>query len=125
MGKVLEMPRKKGGTNSKVSFSTAPKQESSRSLFWALLEEDKFFIEIIRNWPCFSTLGANIKTNELIHKYCKNKLNPSQECVVDLLLHIHDSSFVFDVNCSLAVWKKDDRDFFFYFLEQHAEVLHQ
>lgn len=127
MGKVLEMPRKQSTKRARVSLSTShqPEAEEDRSLFLSLLEEDNFFIELIKEWPCFSSLKYNIKASELFNKYCKNKLNPSQECTIDFMLHIHDSSFVFDVNCSLTIWDKSDRDFFFYFLEQHAEVLNQ
>lgn len=125
MGKVLKMPKKQNTTQTEGHFSKVSQQENLDSLSWALLEEDKFFIEIIKEWPCFASLKYNVKANDIFHQYCKNKLTSSQECVVDFMLHIHDSNFVFDVNFSLTVWNKSDQNFFFYFLKQHADVLNQ
>lgn len=123
MGKVINFARSLDKCKSTTRLLKRREENNQHTNLWMLFEEEKFFVEIIKQWPCFSTLEANIKPNELFTRYCDNLLSESQECVIDFMLHIHDPNFIFDINFSLKNWDKDDRCFFMYFLEKHAEVV--
>ena len=127
MGKIIKFSEAKKMSNE--SHNLKGKMESDIDLFYlslfSHLENDRCFIGIIEQWPCFYDESFEGGLRKLFEKYCDNKLSNSQENVIDLMLHIHDPRFTFDVTLSLKNWSEEDRSFFLYFIEKHAEAIHE
>lgn len=123
MGKVINFSKSLARDHSSSHFFQKTQGKKENTNIWMLFEEEASFLTTIKQWPCFSTLKKTTSSQELLQKYCNNQLSESQECVIDFLLHIYDENFLFDLNFSLNQWDKEDRDFFLYFLESHANSL--
>ena len=123
MGKVINFSKSLKIQQSKHQAQEATQQTKSQTNLWTLFEEEKFFTENIKSWPCFSNIKKNLSPSDLLTQYCDNLLSESQECVIDFMLHIHDPSFVFDLHFSLQKWNRKNRDFFLCILKKHASNL--
>lgn len=123
MGKVINFSKSLEIRPSQHHLRETSPQKKSQINLWMLFEEEKFFTENVKNWPCFSNLKKNLSPSDLLTQYCNNLLSESQECVIDFLLHIYDPTFVFDLHFSLKKWKRKDRDFFLYVLKKHSNSL--
>lgn len=121
MGKVISFSKSLSMSHVTPHFSETISHEKDHENLWRFFEEEHFLIEAIKEWPCFSSLCSKISSTELLDKYCDNLLSDDQECVLDFLLHLHDTSFVFDLNFSLKSWGKKDRAFFLDFLEKNLK----
>ena len=122
MGKVINFNHplnKHNATSSKSRFLAEEKTNTATSSF----NEDDYFLAIIYQWPCFSDLPQEASLDALLDHYCTDKLTSAQECVLDLMLHLSDPEFIFDIGASLKHWGSEDRAFFLYYLECHSKMV--
>ena len=128
MAKVIdfkEIKRERPKTSSPVVVSREEDEEFWESILPSLFEWNDNFLELIYQWPCFQTKDTYSNLDDLFSNYCGHCLNPAQECVIDFMLHIHDSHYVFDVTCALKTWEDIDCEFFIYFLDKYALLIKQ
>ena len=125
MGKIINFSEVKKQNND-FTDPEGLREQDPNFFYYSLfpsLKDDHCFMGIIEQWPCFTKKIYKGGLKELFRQYCDNLLTKSQECVIDLMLHIHDPHFVFDITFSLKNWDEDNRNFFMYFLEKHAEAV--
>jgi hypothetical protein len=88
-----------------------------------LEEEDSAFLSLLKEWPCFHNLEESINLQQLFEFYYDDELNPSQDCVLEFMFHMHDPDSCFDISNALYTWNEEDRQYFFTSLNMHAELI--
>ena len=86
-------------------------------------EEDRAFLALLKEWPCFQTLAYEIDLQQLFELYYDDELTQSQDCVLEFMFHMHDPDSSFDISNALYTWNNDDRQYFFTSLNMHAELI--
>jgi hypothetical protein len=118
----------------KAKQAKAPKNQvnktSAEDEFWnsvlpPLFEWNDFLLETLYQWPCFKKEESPPVLDDLLSQYCNHNLNLSQECVIDLMLHIHDPRYIFDLTVSLKTWDKENRVFFLYFIKKYSKIIEE
>ena len=87
--------------------------------------EDKAFMALIREWPCFQHLEPDVELQCIFEQYYDDELDEPQDCVLEFVFHMHDPDSVFDIGNALYTWDEDDRNFFFVALGMHADLIDQ
>jgi hypothetical protein len=123
MAKIIDFLEAKR-SKSLAPINKAPADDE----FWdsvlpPLFEWNDFLLETLYQWPCFKEDQSPPELDDLLSQYCDHNLSLSQECVLDLMLHIHDSRYIFDLTVSLKTWGKEDRNFFVYFIKKYSKLL--
>jgi hypothetical protein len=86
-------------------------------------DEDKAFLALIKEWPCFHALEVDIDLQQLFELYYDDELSQAQDCVLEFMFHMHDPDSTFDISNALYTWNEDDRQYFFTSLNMHAELI--
>lgn len=86
-------------------------------------DEDKSFLALIKEWPCFYLLDPDIDLQQLFELYYDDELTEAQDCVLEFMFHMHDPDSAFDIGNALYTWKEEDRQYFIMSLNMHAELI--
>ena len=129
MDNIIEFPEdKKNKKNRSHNQSNNKQQILNDTLHSPMLisdEEDKIFLEIIKEWPCFKELSQNLSLQEILEMYYDDELNVSQDYAIEYLFHMHEPNSPFDIANALYTWGESDKDFFILSITQHAELIKQ
>ena len=124
MGNVIRFPLKRDSNILKASQKTriSPEQDLSE-LFVISPQEDRAFMDLIREWPCYAQLSPELTLHQLFEKYYEDELNLAQDCTLEFMFHMHDPESSFDIGNALYTWEQEDRDFFLLSINMHAELI--
>ncbi len=86
-------------------------------------DEDKAFLALLKEWPCFRHLASEVDLQQLFEYYYDDELSQSQDCVLEFMFHMHDPDSNFDISNALYTWNEDDRQYFITSLNMHAELI--
>ncbi len=86
-------------------------------------DEDRAFLTLLKEWPCFQLLAPDIDLQELFELYYDDELTQAQDCVLEFMFHMHDPDSTFDISNALYNWNEEDRQYFFLSLNMHAELI--
>ena len=127
MGEIVKFPTKRHSNRLKPPASLSQPlshREEITSTQWVISEEDdKAFLHLLTEWPCFESFDAPQSLAELFQQYYDDKLTLSQDCVIEFMLHMHDADSAFDIGHALFTWEEDDKEFFLIHLSMHAELI--
>ena len=129
MGNIIKFPENKSRDNLKHTPSTSKVENEQLSDVYSPLllsqEEDKVFLEIVLQWPCFKEVSTNISLQELLEMYYDDELSVSQDYALEYLFHMHEPNSSFDIANALYTWGENDKNFFVLSITQHAELIEQ
>jgi hypothetical protein len=126
MAKVIdfkEAKRERPVTSSSITANKDEEEGFWESILPPLFEWNEYFLELVYQWPCFHLKDRYSNIDDLLSEYCEHHLNPSQECVIDFMLHIHDSRYLFNITYALKTWSEADCNFFIFFLDKYALLI--
>mgnify|MGYP001161367074 CR=1 FL=1 len=89
------------------------------------IEEDKVFLSLIHEWPCFGSIDKSLDLQRLLELYYDDELTSSQDCTLEFLFHMNDPKSAFDIGTALYTWEDEDHNFFILSLNLHAEIINQ
>ena len=120
MGDIIQFP----GLSTKTDRCVSTKQTHQfENHLLSSQKEDKAFLELVCEWPCFNSVHADTSLQELLEMYYDDELNISQDYVLEYLFHMHDPKSSFDIANALYTWNEDDRNFFMLSLSIHTDLI--
>ena len=127
MGNVIAFPKGQGQQQSpKIPVDqVATEAECPAETGLIAEKEEDAFLDLLREWPCFSRLRSKITFRDLIDLYYDDELSLSQDCAIEFMLHMRDPNSLFDIGNAIYTWDENDRNFFMLSLTMHAELIDQ
>ena len=127
MANIINFPRNRATNNLRYVMDRFETLNDANPVDTSVFSEgdDQAFLELIREWPCFTLLDKKLSLQALLEQYYDDELTLAQDCVLEFLFHMHDPDSTFDISNALYTWDEEDRNYFLLSISMHAELIAQ